>query len=65
MDNETAKCVKGRRYDTEHLRFVGWTEPNEGRNAFVYFDADGRYLGPDADGVEPLWSFPEDCAILN
>lgn len=43
-------------------RIVGWQkygEPidtPEGIHAEDYFDADGRYLGPDAEGVEPIFA---------
>ena len=37
----------------------GWTGVDDpapyAYSVEYYFDADGRYLGPDADGVEPVW----------
>lgn len=46
--------------ERENMTFIGWHDAagNEvkgygGANVADYFDADGRYLGPDVDGVYP------------
>ena len=52
----------GRIYTAEerkNMNFTGWMDGNgevsgyDGANVADYFDTDGRYLGPDADGVYP------------
>lgn len=54
---------KGTTYDTSSLRCVGWTEGDgtgsEGYLCWNYFDASGRYLGPDENGIEPVWEEEE------
>ena len=41
------------------MSFIGWRDAAgevngyDGANLADYFDADGRYLGPDVDGVYP------------
>lgn len=61
MDNI---LLVGKTYDPEQLELLGWTEGDgsgsEGYSYLDYFDADGRYLGPDAHGIEPLFSCPEE-----
>lgn len=51
--------TKGNKYDTTKASGIGWTtsdgEAPDGYNRWDYFDQDGIYLGPDEDGVEPLW----------
>jgi hypothetical protein len=48
------------------LKFVGWQQNGleidtpYGYDESCYWDADGKYLGPDADGIEPLYE--EDFA---
>ena len=46
--------------ERENMTFVGWTDNEgsmlsgyDGANVADYFDADGRYLGPDVDGIYP------------
>lgn len=51
---EPVKLTKGDRYDLDTLDCVDWTGDDTGLNCWAYF-ADGVYLGPDADGVEPLF----------
>lgn len=50
---------KGQKYDATTLRLVGWTEGDgsgsEGYQAEYYFDADGRYIGADEYGIEPIF----------
>lgn len=55
---------KGIRYTKEEIEsFVsgatGWNTPDEeaplGVTYYDYFDANGTYLGPDDDGLEPCW----------
>ena len=45
-------------YDVESLTLVGWTEGDgtgaDGYMLAEYFDDDGRYLGPDMHGIEPI-----------
>lgn len=49
--------TKGKKYDADKLELLGWNNPNNedlaGYDCWAYFDRDGVYLGPDADGVEP------------
>lgn len=60
---KTIKLTKGTTYDVDAVRFADWhvpagcdTDPdNDGYHYGNYFDAEGRYLGPDADGIEPLF----------
>jgi hypothetical protein len=49
-------------YDIRYLRFVGWRNEAgaiqgtlDGYSCWAYFDADDRYLGPDKDGVIPIF----------
>ena len=45
--------------ERKNMTFVCWIDANgevngyDGANMSDYFDADGRYLGPDIDGVYP------------
>ena len=63
MTTTTArKLTTGTRYDFARLAFAGWTGPDaaianadDTLDCWAYF-RDGVYLGPDADGVEPLFS---------
>ena len=63
------KLTKGQKYNVETLEFAGWTGNDaiydesgnrnpgmDGYNVSDYFDADGRYLGPDIYGVEPTFA---------
>ena len=60
-------CTKGERYDTDTLRFTGWTvgdgTSTEGYDAWAYFDRSGRYLGPDSCGIEPEFELLELEAV--
>lgn len=53
MSNETKTTTK---------TLIGWTrngqliETPEGIHAGDYFDTDENYLGPDEDGVEPVFA---------
>lgn len=51
---EPRKLTKGERYDLDSLRCADWTGDDAGLDCWAYF-RDGIYLGPDADGVEPLF----------
>lgn len=65
---QLVSLVKGRQYDVSNLRLLGWTDGlcsysdldrdygghNDGYNFRDYFDADGRYLGPDEFGIQPI-----------
>jgi hypothetical protein len=52
------KLTTGRQYDLGSLRLTGWTvgdgTGHEGYTIGDYFDADGRYLGADCHGIEPV-----------
>lgn len=70
MTTINGKLTAGQIYaDLDNLRVIGWDGPSEmlwtapgvrnpgmdGYDAWAYFAADGRYLGPDEHGVEPLF----------
>lgn len=57
--------IKGVRYRPDHLRLASWQrtvrcedgvrdEDSRGYRMTDYFDAEGVYLGPDRDGIEPV-----------
>ena len=50
---------KGQTYDATTLRLIGWTAGNgtgsDGYQPEYYFDEDGKYLGADSDGIEPIF----------
>lgn len=49
------ELITGNTYDVSFLRLVGWTgQEHEGYNIADYFDAQGRYLGADEAGIEPI-----------
>lgn len=52
------KLIKGQKYDVTTLMLDGWTDEQTatdgGYQLRNYFDSEGRYLGPDSEGVEPL-----------
>ena len=54
------KLTEGERYDTGQLVLAGWTHGDgSGHESYSYwdfFDAEGRYLGPDVCGIEPLFA---------
>lgn len=56
VDLDPFPLVKGATYDLDRIELVGWLDhgqPVEGYRLLAYFEG-GRYLGADADGVEPL-----------
>ena len=53
------KLTIGTVYDLDSLTLAGWTGPHGGLCCWYYFDAAGRYLGPDQDGLEPLFYVAE------
>ncbi|NWG72770.1 MAG: hypothetical protein HXY23_14355 [Parvularculaceae bacterium] len=58
--NETLN--KGEKYDLSKMieKFAGWNTTDTdlaGYNVWDYFDFDGTYLGPDVDGIEPVFEF--------
>jgi len=55
MNATATKLTKGAKYDLSTLTCVDWTGDDTGLDCWAYF-ADGVYLGPDADGVEPLFA---------
>jgi hypothetical protein len=49
---------KGKRYDVAALTLVGWTKGNGSGHAgysMPYYFENGIYLGPDQDGIEPIF----------
>lgn len=54
------KLENGKQYDVTALVFAGWTggdgSGHDGYNWRDYFGPDGRYLGPDQHGIEPLFA---------
>ena len=55
MNATATKLTKGTKYDLDGLTCVDWTGDDAGLDCWAYF-RDGVYLGPDADGVEPLFA---------
>ena len=57
------KLKTGRFYDTNNLEFIRWENEKGDRvedgvveyAAWAYFDEVGCYLGPDIDGIEPVF----------
>lgn len=56
------KLLKGKSYDVDRMRTIWdfggvWPDGYDTRGYHIddYFDASGRYLGPDIHGVEPLF----------
>ena len=59
------KLKIGQKYEVDDLELRGWqregtllkareeAEETKGYSCFAYFDAEGRYLGPDEYGIEP------------
>jgi len=51
---------KGQEYDVEEMKLLYWQTDSKieedlpGYSLYGYFDDEGRYLGPDGDGVEPV-----------
>ena len=52
-EEEFTGFVTGQRYDEQSVRDAEFTIDDAGYQIGDYFDAVGRYLGPDDDGVEP------------
>ncbi len=54
----TQTLTQGTVYEIESLTLHGWTtgdgSGHEGYHVGDYFDAGGRYLGPDQHGIEPI-----------
>lgn len=55
------KLESGKSYDIDAIRsqFAGWSNGEshiDGYSLDNYFDAAGRYLGADEDGVEPIFT---------
>lgn len=50
--------MQGKLYTISHLVLLGWTDGDgsgaEGYNLLDYFDYEGRYLGADQHGIEPI-----------
>ena len=56
------RLTTGQKYDVDTLFLAGWSTGEDHRIGYHYSDyfRDGVYLGPDADGVEPLFVDPRD-----
>lgn len=59
-DQQTSGKLKaGTVYDVDALEFDRWSTGDAvygGVSYHEFFDADGKYLGPDEDGVEPVFA---------
>lgn len=54
----TIRLIAGKCYSNVDVKLAGWTGGDgcyDGYDPIYYFDAAGRYLGPDSEGVEPLF----------
>jgi hypothetical protein len=60
-EGEMEKCKKGKKYNVLIMgHLIGWSGGDAtGYSAEYYFDSEGRYLGPDHDGVEPLFNLED------
>ena len=62
------KLINGKIYDLNNLTLIGWTNGNgsghEGYNVADYFDKQGRYLGPDQDGIEPDFQADQSPTVV-
>lgn len=57
MNAHTNTLTAGQIYDVTSLQLIGWTGNDvAGYNVHDYFDARGRYKGPDCNGVEPMFA---------
>lgn len=65
----THTLTTGQQYDTDRLALMGWTAGDgtghEGYSCWDYFDAEGRYKGPDQHGIEPIFGRPLDTYCLD
>lgn len=59
----TSTLIPGQKYDENKLKFSHWGSEGSdhgdslnGYNWHDYIDAAGRYLGPDQDGIEPMFT---------
>lgn len=59
------KLTTGERYNVDQLVrecFIGWSDytgdPENTVSVFNWFDNEGKYLGPDLYGLEPLFNIP-------
>ena len=59
MTTHEVMLVKDRQYDVTTLRCTGWSDGDgsghEGYNWLDYFTDDGKYLGADEHGIEPIF----------
>lgn len=64
MTKTQVTLTEGQVYDVSTLELIDWTEGDgtgtEGYDCWNYFDRDGRYLGPDIHGIEPVMSVISD-----
>lgn len=67
MNHQVTKLTEGNTYDFIALRFAGWSNGQADYGGMYhgeFFDYyTGRYMGPDEDGVEPLY-YAETAADL-
>jgi hypothetical protein len=58
MQTTDQTLITGQAYDIGKLRLLGWTAGDgtgpEGYRLMDFFDSDGRYLGRDQNGIEPI-----------
>ena len=61
------KLIVGKKYDGANICCVGWQEggqkittPLAGYNCWDYFDDWWRYLGPDTEGIEPIFEYTSE-----
>ncbi len=51
------QLIKGEQYDTDQVELAWWSTGDshiDGYCLWDYFDSDGRYLGADEHGIEPI-----------
>ena len=63
---KTMTLTQDNRYETDALTFMGWSTGEThipGMDCWAYFDRDGRYLGPDEEGIEPVFVLAEGSVI--
>ena len=52
------RLTAGTQYDVDSLTLVGWSTGADCIDGYSYLDyfRDGRYLGADQDGIEPMFA---------
>ncbi len=62
------RLIKGTQYDVDKLECVGWRDASgriespPGYDAWAYFVDSGLFLGPDDEGIEPVFQRVCRCA---